>query len=111
MNRDFWGRQRVLLTGHTGFKGSWAALWLEQLGAQVHGLALRPDHVPDLHSRLAPFTGATSTIADINDLAAVRLQLFRRNTEHGMAMRAAGEQRHERYSTCEYPSTTPSRHR
>jgi CDP-glucose 4,6-dehydratase len=72
VNRDFWRRQRVLLTGHTGFKGSWAALWLEQLGAEVHGLSLAPDHVPDLHSRLAPFAGATSTIADINDAAAVR---------------------------------------
>jgi CDP-glucose 4,6-dehydratase len=68
----FWAAQRVLLTGHTGFKGSWASLWLEHLGAQVHGLALAPDHVPDLFSRLAPFAGATSTIADINDLAAVR---------------------------------------
>ena len=68
----FWAQQRVLLTGHTGFKGSWAALWLERLGAQVHGLALSPDHVPDLYSQLAPFAGATSTIADINDGAAVR---------------------------------------
>lgn len=72
MNRDFWGQQRVLLTGHTGFKGSWAALWLEQLGAEVHGLSLAPDHVPDLYSRLAPFAGATSTIADINDPEVVR---------------------------------------
>ncbi len=62
----------MLLTGHTGFKGSWAALWLEQLGAEVHGLSLAPDHVPDLYSRLAPFAVATSTIADINDVAAVR---------------------------------------
>ena len=71
-DRGFWAAQRVLLTGHTGFKGSWASLWLEQLGAEVHGLALAPDHVPDLFSRLAPFAGATSTIVDINDLAAVR---------------------------------------
>ena len=69
---EFWSQQRVLLTGHTGFKGAWASLWLERLGAEVHGLALAPDHVPDLYSRLAPFAGATSTIADVNDLAAVR---------------------------------------
>lgn len=69
---EFWSQQRVLLTGHTGFKGAWASLWLERLGAEVHGLSLAPDHVPDLYSRLAPFGGATSTIADINDLAAVR---------------------------------------
>jgi CDP-glucose 4,6-dehydratase len=71
MNPGFWAGQRVLLTGHTGFKGSWASLWLERLGAEVHGLALAPDHVPDLFSRLTPFTGATSTVADVNDAAAV----------------------------------------
>ena len=38
----FWAGRRVLLTGHTGFKGSWAALWLERMGAQVTGLALPP---------------------------------------------------------------------
>lgn len=71
-NGNFWAGQRVLLTGHTGFKGAWASLWLERRGAEVHGLALAPDHVPDLYSRLAPFTGARSHIVDINDLAAVR---------------------------------------
>ena len=72
MTPGFWARQRVLLTGHTGFKGSWASLWLERMGAEVHGLALAPDHTPDLYTHLAPFAGATSTIADINDLPAVR---------------------------------------
>jgi CDP-glucose 4,6-dehydratase len=42
MNTDFWHGKRVLLTGHTGFKGSWMALWLRQLGAQVCGIALPP---------------------------------------------------------------------
>ncbi|WP_439534556.1 CDP-glucose 4,6-dehydratase [Polymorphobacter sp.] len=71
-DRGFWRGQRVLLTGHTGFKGSWAALWLEQMGAIVHGLALAPDHVPDLHSQLAPFRAHHSMIEDITDAAAVR---------------------------------------
>ena len=39
--------RRVLLTGHTGFKGSWLALWLQNLGAQVTGLALDPDTIPN----------------------------------------------------------------
>ncbi|WP_426052969.1 CDP-glucose 4,6-dehydratase [Bacillus sp. DC4300-2b2] len=39
--------RRVLLTGHTGFKGSWLALWLQQLGAQVTGLSLSPDAEPN----------------------------------------------------------------
>jgi len=39
----FWRHKRVLLTGHTGFKGAWLALWLQQLGADVYGLALPAD--------------------------------------------------------------------
>lgn len=45
---DFWRGRRVLVTGHTGFKGSWLALWLEMLGAEVHGLALEPPTQPSL---------------------------------------------------------------
>ena len=41
----FWRGRRVLLTGHTGFKGSWLALWLQQLGAEVFGLSLEPESV------------------------------------------------------------------
>ena len=40
---DFWRGKRVLLTGHTGFKGAWLALWLQRLGAQVTGVALPLD--------------------------------------------------------------------
>lgn len=67
----FWRGRRVLLTGHTGFKGSWASLWLERLGAQVAGFALAPDHTPDLFSKLAPFAGASSTTGDLADFAAL----------------------------------------
>lgn len=49
---DFWAGKRVLLTGHTGFKGGWAALWLERLGARVSAFALPPDTAPSLY-RLA----------------------------------------------------------
>ena len=45
---DFWRGKRVLLTGHTGFKGSWLTLWLQRLGAQVTGLALPPATEPNL---------------------------------------------------------------
>ena len=68
----FWAGQRVLLTGHTGFKGSWASLWLEKMGAEVFGLALAPDHRPDLFGQLAPFAQARSTLVDIVDAQAVR---------------------------------------
>ncbi len=42
MNKNIWQGRKVLLTGHTGFKGSWLALWLTKMGAEVTGLALDP---------------------------------------------------------------------
>ena len=39
LDLDFWKRRRVLVTGHTGFKGAWLSLWLQSLGADVTGLA------------------------------------------------------------------------
>ena len=40
--REFWRGRRVLVTGHTGFKGAWLTLWLHRLGAHVTGIALPP---------------------------------------------------------------------
>jgi CDP-glucose 4,6-dehydratase len=51
MNRDFWRGRRVLITGVTGFKGSWLALWLSRLGATVSGYALPPPTEPSLFER------------------------------------------------------------
>ncbi|MBL4750495.1 MAG: CDP-glucose 4,6-dehydratase [Amylibacter sp.] len=48
----FWKNKRVLLTGHTGFKGCWMALWLHQMGATVFGYALEPDTDPALFNQL-----------------------------------------------------------
>lgn len=45
---NFWHNKRILITGHTGFKGGWLALWLRQLGAKVSGLALPPNTEPNL---------------------------------------------------------------
>ncbi|MDX1450142.1 MAG: CDP-glucose 4,6-dehydratase, partial [Acidimicrobiia bacterium] len=45
---DFWQGRRVLVTGHTGFKGAWLTLLLHRLGAEVTGYALDPPHVPNL---------------------------------------------------------------
>jgi CDP-glucose 4,6-dehydratase len=46
---DFWAGRRVLLTGHTGFKGGWLALWLHELGAAVTGFAAAPPTEPSLY--------------------------------------------------------------
>lgn len=64
--RAFWAGKRVLLTGHTGFKGSWAACWLMQMGAEVHGFALAPETTPNLHDLLG-LNYASETIADLRD--------------------------------------------
>jgi CDP-glucose 4,6-dehydratase len=69
---SFWGGKRVLLTGHTGFKGSWMALWLQRLGAEVTGLALPPSTEPQLFG-LARVDDALhkSHWCDVRDAAAV----------------------------------------
>lgn len=61
---SFWTGKRVLLTGHTGFKGGWAWVWLEKLGAEVSGLALRPEGGDSLWASLGEPGGARS-IGDI----------------------------------------------
>ncbi|MBB3891563.1 CDP-glucose 4,6-dehydratase [Phenylobacterium haematophilum] len=50
-NPAFWSGKRILLTGQTGFKGSWAAAWLAQMGARVTGLALAPNQTPALYDQ------------------------------------------------------------
>ena len=71
MNSGFWKARRVFLTGHTGFKGAWLALWLRELGAEVSGYALAPHTKPSLFETLGLANDMTSTIADIRDGAAV----------------------------------------
>jgi CDP-glucose 4,6-dehydratase len=71
----FWTGRRVLLTGHTGFKGSWAALWLARMGASVTGLALAPDQTPALYDLARVGEGITSRLADLRDPKAVAAAL------------------------------------
>ena len=71
--RDVYRNRRVLVTGHTGFKGSWLCEWLLALGAEVHGLALPPPTRPSLFSQLRLAKRIKShTIGDIRDLATVK---------------------------------------
>ncbi len=48
MHQDFWRGKRVLITGHTGFKGAWLTIWLQKLGSLVTGVALPPETTPSL---------------------------------------------------------------
>lgn len=72
INADFWRGKRVLLTGHTGFKGSWMSLWLQSMGASLHGLALQPPTNPSLFQEANVGHGMTSHIGDIRDFAVVK---------------------------------------
>lgn len=67
MTGSFWRAKKVFLTGHTGFKGSWLSLWLQQLGAEVTGYALQPPTNPSLFEVAGVATGMTSIIGDIRD--------------------------------------------
>ena len=68
---EFWLGKRVLLTGHTGFKGSWLAFWLGQLGAQVTGVALPPLTQPNLFSLARLESLTTSHELDIRETVAL----------------------------------------
>lgn len=67
MNEDFWSGKRVLITGHTGFKGSWLALWLQKLGADVAGYALEPTAPDSLFEIAAVRNRMESVYADVLD--------------------------------------------
>lgn len=64
---SFWAGKRVLVTGHTGFKGSWLSLWLTQLEAEVYGYALAPDTTPALFDQLQLARLSDHLISDIRD--------------------------------------------
>src|SRR4029453_271789 len=72
VNREFWRGKRVLLTGHTGFKGGWLALWLQELGAQGTGFSLPPPSGNCLFRLAAVDRKMDSAFGDIRDLASVK---------------------------------------
>ncbi len=69
MTPAFWAGKRVLITGHTGFKGGWLSLWLQQWGAEIVGYALEPPTQPSLFELAQVEQGIESVIGDVRDLA------------------------------------------
>ena len=72
MDASFWQGKRVLLTGHTGFKGAWLALWLHKMGAEVIGVALPPCTEPSLFALLDKQPWINSQLCDIRDASALK---------------------------------------
>jgi len=77
----FWAGKRVFLTGHTGFKGSWMSLWLQQMGAKLTGFALMPPTSPALFEVAGVAAGMTSIIGDIRDREALETALVAADPE------------------------------
>ena len=67
-DKNFWQGKKVLVTGHTGFKGSWLCLWLQQLGAHVVGFALSPPDSPNLFTLAGVADDMQSVIGDVVNL-------------------------------------------
>jgi CDP-glucose 4,6-dehydratase len=76
---DFYKGKRTLITGHTGFKGGWLAIWLKMMGSRVTGIALPPEPArPSLFESAKVQQGMNSNLTDIRDFDAVR-QIFRQH--------------------------------
>ena len=68
---SFWNDRAVFVTGHTGFKGSWLSLWLQQVGARVTGFSLDAPTTPSLFEQARVATGMRSIHGDVRDLHAL----------------------------------------
>ncbi len=81
MSNDFWMNKRVFITGHTGFKGAWLALWLQSLGAKVTGYALKPPSDPNLFEVAQIGAGMHSVMGDIRDLTSLQSEINKAQPE------------------------------
>ena len=72
INPSFWRGKRVLLTGHTGFKGGWLSLWLQSMGVELLGVALNPQALPALFNVARVSEGMDHRIADIRDYEKIK---------------------------------------
>jgi CDP-glucose 4,6-dehydratase len=75
MFSGFYKNKRVLVTGHTGFKGGWISLWLKTLGAQVYGLSLPPPTHPNFYEIIQAYTFTDEIECDIRDFESLATAL------------------------------------
>lgn len=81
MNTIFWKGKRVLITGHTGFKGSWLSLWLQSLSATVSGFALDPPTQPSLFEKARIKDGMFSAKGDVRNFDDLKMVISERKPE------------------------------
>ena len=91
MNPMFWQGKRVLITGHTGFKGAWLCMLLNSFGARVAGYALDPPTQPSLYELARVDELVDSALGDVRDLESLseRVRAFAPTVclSHGRAVR------------------------
>jgi CDP-glucose 4,6-dehydratase len=80
-DREFWSGRRVLVTGHTGFKGAWLSLWLAELGASVSGYALAAPDGPSLYTLADVAQDVENVTGDVRDTEAVAAAVARLEPE------------------------------
>lgn len=94
VNQEFWKGKRVLITGHTGFKGGWLSLWLQAIGAIVTGYALPPPTKPSLFEVADIASGMDSVKGDVRELDSVRSAIIQHQPDiviHMAAQSLVGE--------------------
>ena len=99
-----WRGRRVFLTGHTGFKGSWLALWLSSLGAKIRGYALDPSTEPNMFTLACIGSVVEDVRGDVRDYAELQASITEFAPEvvfhlaaQPIVRRASGHPRHERH--------------
>jgi CDP-glucose 4,6-dehydratase len=81
VNAEFWCNKRVLITGHTGFKGTWLSFWLIKMGAKVKGISLKPETEPNMYDEVITKNDLESIYGDIRDLNFLKKEVNEFNPE------------------------------
>ena len=105
LRQDFWRNKRVLLTGHTGFKGGWLALWLHRMGAEVTGLSLPPSSNPNLFSLAKINEVCDSHFLDLRDARQLAAAVRAANPHHKLSRKRSNE--NARAGSCSDRSASP----
>ncbi len=101
----FWHSKKVFITGHTGFKGSWLSLWLQNLGAEVVGYSLESPTIPNLFSTANVASNMHTILGDIRDFELLKNSLIAQKPEIIIHMAAQSLVRHSYTNPLETYST------